>query len=278
MNRCRALPTLLAGFLLVWLAGPPALAAPAAPTADAPALKVLRLASESETGFDPARVGDVRSLRITSHIFETLLEFDPLARPVKLRPRTAAAMPEPLAGSNFSSWTVRVKSGIFFTSDAAFGGQARELVAADYAYSIKRLADPATKSPGWSALEQTGLVGLAALRREAVEQKKPFDYNRPLDGLHVLDRYTLRFVMAAARPRFPQLLASASTAAVAREVIEAQGELSMQHPVGTGPFVLAEWRRSSRIVLERNPAFRELRYHAEPASDDAEGQPILALL
>ena len=278
MNRCRALPTLLAGFLLVWLAGPPALAAPAAPTADAPALKVLRLASESETGFDPARVGDVRSLRITSHIFETLLEFDPLARPVKLRPRTAAAMPEPLAGSNFSSWTVRVKSGIFFTQDAAFGGQARELVAADYAYSIKRLADPATKSPGWSALEQTGLVGLAALRREAVEQKKPFDYNRPLDGLHVLDRYTLRFVMAAARPRFPQLLASASTAAVAREVIEAQGELSMQHPVGTGPFVLAEWRRSSRIVLERNPAFRELRYHAEPASDDAEGQAILARL
>ena len=64
-----------------------------------PAPKVLRLASESETGFDPARVGDVRSLRITSHIFETLLEFDPLARPVKLRPRTTLAMPEASARS-----------------------------------------------------------------------------------------------------------------------------------------------------------------------------------
>jgi ABC-type transport system substrate-binding protein len=51
----------------------------------------------------------------------------------------------------------------------------------------------------------------------------------------------------------------------------------MQHPVGTGPFVLAEWRRASRIVLERNPA-TAMRYHAEPAADDAEGQAILARL
>ena len=251
-----------------------AAAQPAAPTA----LKVLRLASESETGFDPARVGDARSLRITSHIFETLLEFDPLARPVKLRPRTAAAMPEAETESGFRVWTVRVRPGIYFTDDAAFGGRPRELVAADYAYSIKRLADPATKSPGWSSMEQAGISGLAALRKEAVDQKKAFDYDRPVEGLQLLDRYTLRFTLAAGRPRFAQWLAGSSTAAVAREVIEAQGELSMQHPVGTGPFRLAQWRRASRIVLDRNPAFREMRYHAEPAADDAEGQAILARL
>ncbi|MCW5610270.1 MAG: bicyclomycin resistance protein [Rubrivivax sp.] len=238
--------------------------------------KVLRLASESETGFDPARVGDVRSLRVTAHIFETLLEFDPLARPVKLRPRTAAAMPAPDA--DFRSWTVRLKRGIRFTDDPAFKGEARELTAADYAYSLKRLADPATRSPGWSSAEQVGIRGLAALRRTAVESRQPFDYDRQIDGLRVIDRYTLRFELDAARPRFPQWLASASTAAVAREVIEAQGELSMQHPVGTGPFRLAEWRRSSRIVLERNPLFREIRYDAEPAADDAEGRAILARL
>ncbi|MBK8107484.1 MAG: bicyclomycin resistance protein [Betaproteobacteria bacterium] len=248
------------------------------PARPAPGLKVLRLASESETGFDPARVGDVRSLRITSHIFEPLLEFDPLARPVKLRPRTAAALPEPEPGSGWRVWTVRLQPGIFFTDDAAFGGQPRELVAADYAYSIQRLADPATRSPGWSSMEQAGISGLAARRREAVEGRQPFDYERPMQGLQVLDRHTLRFVLDAGRPRFPQWLASASTAAVAREVVEAQGELSMQHPVGTGPFVLAEWRRGSRIVLERNPRFRELRYHAEPAAGDAEGQAILARL
>jgi len=285
MNRCHAVlqfaalavsAGLLAGAMPAWAQSPATPAAPAAPAA--PALKVLRLASESETGFDPARVGDVRSLRVTSHIFETLLEFDPLARPVKLRPRTAAAMPEPLPGSDFRVWTVKLQPGILFTDDPAFGGKLRELVAADYAYSIKRLADPATKSPGWSSMEQAGIAGLAALRKEAVDQKKAFDYDRPLEGLQVLDRYTLRFVLAAGRPRFPQWLASASTGAVAREVIDAQGELSMQHPVGTGPFRLAEWRRSSRIVLTRNPAYRDVRYHAEPAADDAVGQAILARL
>ncbi|MFT3818557.1 MAG: ABC transporter substrate-binding protein [Rubrivivax sp.] len=248
----------------------------AAVAAAAASPKVLRIASESETGFDPARVGDVRSFRVTSHIFETLLRYDPLARPVKLRPLTAAAMPEPSA--DFRSWTVRLQPGIFFTDDPAFGGRPRELVAADYAYSIRRLADPATKSPGWSSIEQAGISGLAALRREAVDQRKPFDYDHPLPGLQVLDRYTLRFHLDAGRPRFPQWLADAATAAVAREVIEAQGELSMQHPVGTGPFRLAEWRRASRIVLERNPRYRDLRYDAEPAPDDAEGQAILARL
>ena len=273
MNRCLALLHALA-FCVLAATAVHAAAQPSAATAP----KVLRLASESETGFDPARVGDVRSLRITSHIFETLLEFDPLARPVKLRPRTAAALPEPEAGSDFRVWTVKLKPGILFTDDPAFGGKPRELVAADYAYSIKRLADPATKSPGWSSMEQAGIAGLAALRKEAVDQKKPFDYDRPLEGVQVLDRHTLRFVLAAGRPRFPQWLASASTGAVAREVIEAQGDLSMQHPVGTGPFRLAEWRRSSRIVLARNPGYRDVRYHAEPAADDAEGQAILAKL
>lgn len=257
------------------------LAAAATPLHAQPATpKVLRLASESETGFDPARVGDVRSMRITSHIFETLLEFDPLARPVKLRPRTALTMPEP--SEDFRVWTLRLKPGIHFTDDPAFrattGGGPRELVAADVAYSLKRLADPATKSPGWSAAEQIGIRGLAALRRDAIEQKKPFDYERAIPGFTLLDRHTLRIELDAGRPRFPQWLASAATATVAREVIEAHGELSMQHPVGTGPFRLAEWRRSSRIVLERNPQYRTVLYSAEPAADDLEGQAILARL
>ena len=244
--------------------------------ATTPGLKVLRLANTSETGFDPARVGDSPSFLILSHIFEPLLGYDPLARPVKLRPRTAVAMPE--ASADFRTWTIAVRPGILFTPDPAFGGQPRELVAQDYVYAFMRLADPAHKSPAWSGLEQSAISGLAERRREAVDGKKAFDYARPIEGLQALDRYTLRFKLDAGRPRFAQQLSDTATSAVAREVIEAHGELSMQHPVGTGPFRLAEWRRASRIVLERNPLYREVFYDADPAPDDAEGQAILARL
>jgi ABC-type transport system substrate-binding protein len=252
-----------------------ALPASAAPVA-APAAKVLRIASESETGFDPARVGDARSFRVIAHIFEPLLRYDPLARPVRLQPLTAQALPEP--SPDFRTWTVRLRPGILFTDDPSFGGRPRELVAADYAYTLRRLADPANKSPGWSSLEQAGISGLAALRREALDRKRLFDYDRPVPGLQVLDRYTLRFQLDAGRPRFPQWLAEVATGAVAREVIEAAGDKTMERPVGTGAFRLALWRRSSQIVLERNPLYREVRYDAQPAPDDAQGQAMLARL
>ena len=41
----------------------------------------------------------------------------------------------------------------------------------------------------------------------------------------------------------------------------------MAHPVGTGPFKLVQWRRSSFIALERNPGYRDRRFEAEPAPD-----------
>ena len=244
--------------------------------ADAPPQKVLRLASASETGFDPARINDAPSFLILSHIFEPLLGFDPLARPVKLRPRTALAMP--LHSADFRTWTVQLRPGIYFTEHASFGGQRRELVAADYVYSFSRIADPATKSPAWSALEQAGISGLAQRRREAIQSKRPFDYQQPIEGLMALDRYTLQFKLDATRPRFVQQLTDAATGAVAREVIAATGESSMQHPVGTGPYQLGEWKRASRIVLERNPGYRETYYESEPAADDLAGQAMLARL
>ena len=60
--------------------------------------------------------------------------------------------------------------------------------------------------------------------------------------------------------------------AVAREVVEAYRDDLMAHPVGTGPYRLTSWRRSSRIVLGRNPSYRDARFESNPAADDAEAQ------
>ncbi|MBH9553637.1 ABC transporter substrate-binding protein [Inhella gelatinilytica] len=237
--------------------------------------KTLRYAFRvAETGFDPAKISDLYSRVVTAHLFEPLVTYDHLARPVKLRPLTATELPQPNA--DYTQWTVRVRPAVYFQDDPAFQGQRRELTAADYVYSLKRFADPKTASPNWTTVEAWKLKGLNALREQALAGVKPFDYDQPLPGLQVLDRYTLRFELEAPMPHFAQELAVDLFGAVAREVIERYGDDSMAHPVGTGPFQLARWRRGSLIVLEKNPSYRERFYDAQPSADDAEGQTLAA--
>ena len=265
------------------LALPALPAAAQTPASKAAAQRVLRVAFPvAETGFDPARIVDIYSRTVTPHIFEGLYQYDPLARPALIKPLTAAAMPE--VSADFRTWTVRIQPGIFFADDPAFKGPdgrqvQRELVAADYVYSFKRPADPANKSPIVGGVLETGYVGLAELRDEALKNKTAFDYDRPIEGIHALDRYTVQFRTVEPRPRLIETLATGDLfGAVAREVVERYGDAIPAHPVGTGPLRLVQWRRSSLIVLERNPGYREVLYDARPADDDAEGQAVLKQL
>lgn len=237
--------------------------------------KTLRYAFEvAETGFDPARLTDLYSRIVTGHIFDALYRYDYLARPYRILPDTADGMPE--VSADFRTWTIRVQRGIHFADDPAFKGKKRELTAQDYVYSLKRFYDPATKAPTYATLAELRIVGMGALRDEALKSKRPFDYDTEVEGLRALDRYTLQFRFERPVPRFIQVIAGGDLyGAVAREVVEAYGDDIPAHPVGTGPFRLAEWRRSSKITLERNPGYREVRYDAQPAPDDAEGQAIL---
>ncbi|TDP72961.1 ABC transporter substrate-binding protein [Roseateles toxinivorans] len=239
--------------------------------------KVLRYAFPvAEIGFDPTQLSDIYSRTVTAHIFEALYAYDHLARPIKFKPLIAAALPE--ISPDFKTFVVRLRPGIYFADDAAFKGKRREVVAQDFVYSFKRFADPALKAQGWSTFEEADFVGLTALRKQAIADKTPFDYEREIDGIKALDRYTLQFKVVNPRPRLLQSVLAGNDlrGAVAREVVEFYGDKIMGHPVGTGPFQLKSWTRSSRMVLERNPDYRERFYDAEPAANDAEGQALLA--
>jgi ABC-type transport system substrate-binding protein len=240
--------------------------------------RVLRYAfPAAETGFDPAQVNDLYSRIVTSHIFDGLYQYDHLARPYLIRPNVADGMPT--VGDDYRTWTVKIRPGIYFADDPAFKGRQRELVAQDFVYSWKRFFDPAMKSPVYSGFKEEGVLGVDALRDEALKDRMPFDYDREVEGIRAIDRYTIQFRLDKPRPRFLYTLADGSLyGAVAREVVESYGDRIMEHPVGSGPFRLASWRRSSLIVLERNPSFREVFYDARPSADDAEGQAIAARL
>ena len=240
--------------------------------------KTLRLALIApETTLDPTQTNSDNNTNIVlSHIFEAPLTYDYLARPAQLLPNTAAALPEVSADGRV--FTVRLKPGIFFADDPAFGGKPRELVAQDHVYAIKRFYDPRWKSSDLYLFESLKLPGLSELREKALKTRKPFDYDTEVEGARVLDRYTFRIVLGQADPRFIWRMADqVIMGAVAREVVERYGDEIGAHPVGTGPFRLKSWRRASRLVLERSPHYRGTRYEGTPA-DTPLAQEIAAHL
>jgi ABC-type transport system substrate-binding protein len=262
--------------LLAAAAAPlPALAQPAQP---ARRRKVLRLAIPTpETSLDPVQTqSDLRTSEILANIFEAPLAYDYLARPARLVPATAAALPE--VSADGTVFTLRIQPGILFADDPAFGGKPRELTAADHAYGIRRFYDPKYNSSDLYNFEQLKLPGLSELRQRALKTRTPFDYDAPVEGLRVLDRYTLRITLGVPNPRFVYTLADPMfCGAVAREVVERYGDEIGAHPVGTGAFVLKSWRRASRIVLARSSTHRGTRYSGTPA-DDPIAQEIAAQL
>jgi oligopeptide transport system substrate-binding protein len=218
--------------------------------------KVIRhVFPAAETGFDPAAAHDLYSGTIEQAIFDTLLSYDYLARPAKLVPLAAEAMP--VITDNGKTYTIKVKKGIHFTPDPVFKGKKRELTADDFVYSLKRLIDPKIRSP-WAWLVEGKIVGLDELA-EAAKKSGKFDYDAKIAGLEAVDRHTLRIRLKDTDFNLPYVLAHEPTAAVAREVIAAYADESgraMSNPVGTGPYVLKQWVRSSKIILEANPDYR----------------------
>jgi ABC-type transport system substrate-binding protein len=194
--------------------------------------KILRITFQAaETGFDPVKVSDYYSGTVIEAIFDPLLTYDYLARPAKLVPNTAVSLPE--ISDRGRTYRVHVKTGIYFADDPVFKGAKRELTALDYAYSIRRFLDPKNRSPYAFLFE--GIAGIETPGRHTlvIRLKQP-DYN------------------------FAHVLAFSLSGAVAREAIEAYGDESAARPVGSGPFRLKRYVRSSKIVLEANPGYREV--------------------
>lgn len=233
--------------------------------------KVVRSVFEApDDGFDMVRTANLYSAWVSEAIFETLLGYDYLARPAKLVPRLAEALPEITDGGK--TYVFRIRKGIYFSPDAAFKGKRRELTANDFAYAFKRVLDPVNRSPSASFLAGK-IVGLDALAEQAKKTGK-FNYDAPVAGIQMPDPHTLRLQLNEADYNFQYAMAYVVTAAVAREAVEAYGPNIAQHPVGTGPYMLHQYTPRSKIVLVANPDFRGFVWDFQPSTDVADMQIV----
>jgi len=257
--------TLVTAFTLACFAGG------MSPAQSADMGKTLRVAFPvAETGFDPQAASDTYSFAVIGAIFDPLYVYDYFARPVRMVPNTAVALPE--MSNEGRTYTIKVKPGIYFAADPAFKGTRRELTADDYVYSIKRIFDPKVRSY-WVYVFEGNLVGLDDVL-PAARKSGVLDYDARIEGLQAIDRYTLRIQFKRPNYGFAWWLVTSPMAAVAREVVEAYKDDSnrvMENPVGTGAYRLKSWTRGQRILLEANPDYREVLFPAPgPGSSPAD--------
>lgn len=217
-------------------------------------------------GMDPIQADDYYSHMAIAQIYETLYQYHYLKRPLELMPMLAAEMP--VMSKDGLTYTIKLKQGVMFQDDPAFpNGKGREMVAEDFVYSIRRLADPKEGGTGFWMLEGK-VKGLDEWRKARSEGTT--DYSAPIEGLKTIDKYTLQFKLKQPYYQLNYVLAHSFTAVVPKEAVDKYGKEFINHPVGTGPFKLEKWTRASKMTLVKNPTWRGETYPTEGESGDQE--------
>ena len=183
---------------------------------------------------DPAIGYDWDNWGMEKWVFDALLGYD---ENMNLVPYLAAEMPE--VSDDGLSFTFKVRQ------DAKFHN-GREVVADDVAYTITRVINPETKSPGQSFyFTIKGAEVYANGEADSVE------------GIEVLDDQTIRFTLTQPDASFLNVIALNFAFIVPKEEVEKWGEDFGHNPVGTGPFIFKEWQPGQKLVFERNNEYFE---------------------
>jgi oligopeptide transport system substrate-binding protein len=227
--------------------------------------RALHITAPSDIkGFDPMMASDVGSAAQIAKVYEGLLTYHWLKVPFELVPNLAEEMPT--ISKDGMTYIFKIKKGVHFQDDPAFpGGKGRELEASDFVYSIKRHADSKNQSEGWWVFDGK-IQGLNDWRKK-YEKFPAANYDEVVEGLKALDKYTLQIKLAKVFPQFLYSLAMPFTYVVAKEAVAKYGKEFINHPVGTGPYVLPVFDNRKHLVFSKNPTFRE-KYFPKDASPE----------
>ncbi len=237
--------------------------------------------SSAIKSLDPVHAQDETSNICVLNIYDQLYEYEYLTRPYKLKPSLAAAMPE--VSDDTLTYTIRMKPGIRFIDDPCFpGGQGREVTAQDVVFCCKRLMDTRTMSNGTWIFDGK-IVGLDAFRKASSQVAKNPNRDRytaeegypDVVGVQALDDHTIRFRLKEPYPQFIWTLAMGYTSVYPHEAIAYYGEEFLDKGVGSGPYQIESLNRSKKLVLKRNPNFREDHFPATGMPGDEEKRRLV---
>jgi peptide/nickel transport system substrate-binding protein len=205
---------------------------------------------------DPAIGYDWQNWSMIKSLFDGLMDYEPGTTNL----RTEIAQDYTIAEDG-KTFTFTLRKGVKFHNG-------RELTADDVKYSIERVVNPATQSPG------AGFFGSIAGFEEASAGKADH-----LSGITVVDPYTIKFELSRPDATFLHVLALNFAHVVPKEEVEKYGADFGKHPVGSGAFKLAEWTLGQRIVFERfkdyyNPELPKL----DQITFEVGQEPVVALL
>ena len=207
---------------------------------------------------DPAFADDLASRDLTALCYDTLVQYDYLARPYKLKPSMLKEMPQISADGR--SYTCKLRDDLYFAADPVFPDrESRKVTAGDVKFSILRIADARNHSPVYW-IYRNRIRGLSEFRKltETAEKGDLSLYEMEIPGIKILSPTEFVLTLENADPGFLYLLAMPNAAVVSRRAATAaeRGVLA-RNPVGSGPFTLDEWIPNLHLRFSRNPDYRE---------------------
>jgi peptide/nickel transport system substrate-binding protein/oligopeptide transport system substrate-binding protein len=181
---------------------------------------------------DPAIGYDWNNWPMEKMAFDALMDYD---SGTTLVPQLAAEMPK--VNADATVYTFKLRPGVKFHNG-------RELSADDVIYTITRVLDPKTKSPG------QGFFLTIKGAQEFIDGKAP-----TVAGITQIDPLTVEFTLAQSDVTFLNVMALNFAFIVPKEEVEKYKDDFGHHPVGTGPFIFDTWTSGQKLTFKRNPSY-----------------------
>lgn len=230
----------------------------------------LPIVSSGPNSLDPVKGSSQYDSKAASYVYQTLLQYHYLRRPLELKPLLLSKMPEVSDEGKLYHFTLR--DDVYFHDDKCFpDGKGRQIVAEDVFYSWKRMADNKNQPKGWWLLKDS-IVGFDEYRDEQ-NAADTFDYDAPVEGFKIINEREFEVRLKQPFYRFAYTLAMFQTSIVPREAVEYYGKKFSRHPVGTGPFLLDRWEANSRMTFVRNSNYFEEFYPEDPGLNEDGTEP-----